>query len=94
MSEIDEQTLRLVVLVIFGATSLLLLVACLLLLLRCVKAHAQPRTMTGTGTFCGHCGQGLSSDPAKAIAVADRGYFVYKCRSCGNETLLPSQSLE
>ena len=91
MSELDEQTIRLVVLVIFGATTLLLLVACLLFLVRCLRFREGIRTITGTGTYCGHCGQRVSSDPDRAVAVADKGYFVYKCRACGNETLLPTQ---
>lgn len=92
MSEVDEQTVRLVVLVLFGATTLILLTTCLVLLLNCLRTGRSQREITGTGTYCGHCGQRVPSDPARAIAVADKGYFVYKCRACGNETLLPSQS--
>lgn len=46
----------------------------------------------GTTVHCGHCGRRLSGDPVMAIAVADSGYFVYKCASCGNRTLLPTQA--
>jgi predicted SprT family Zn-dependent metalloprotease len=89
MSEVDEQTVRLVVLVIFGSTTLLLLAACLLLLAHCLRFR-ENRVITGIGTYCGHCGQRMSSDPDKAVAVADKGYFVYRCRACNNETLLPT----
>lgn len=94
MSETDEQTVRLVVLVLFGATTLILLTACLVLLAYCLRAQRCLHEITGTGTYCGHCGQRVPNDPVKAIAVADKGYFVYKCRACGNETLLPNQAPE
>lgn len=49
------------------------------------------KTTTNTGTYCGHCGSPVPSDPIRVVALADKNYFVYRCKACKNETLLPTQ---
>jgi len=71
-----------------------LAVLCLTMLLMRRRDKQEKSTMTGTGTFCGHCGRRLGSDPVTAIGLGSKGYFVYKCPHCQNETLLPTQSVE
>lgn len=92
MSETGKEVVNLVM--FFGFTSLLLLVACLLILARCLRQRDGARDFTCTGTFCGHCGRRLGSDPVTAIGLGSKGYFVYMCPHCQNETLLPTQSVE
>jgi hypothetical protein len=79
--------------VVVGSTNLVILLGLVLLFWRQRNA-SRPKTtaFTGTGTFCGHCGKRLKSDPALAVAVAHQSYFVYKCPACNGETLLPTQS--
>lgn len=95
MTGIDEATLRLVVLCLFGSNCLLLFSTSLALLIFIYRAKApvdREKTLTGTGTFCGHCSQRLGLEPTRAIALGNKNYFVYKCGGCGNETLLPASA--
>lgn len=39
--------------------------------------------------FCGRCGEPLNETPTSAIALTDKAYFVYACKDCKTETLLP-----
>jgi len=95
MTEINAETAAIAVLVLIGINLLILMCAVLLLLAQFLKRprSAESVEFTGTGTFCGHCGRPVPSDPVRAVAMGSAGFFVYKCPSCENETLLPSQSV-
>jgi len=90
MFDLEEKTIRLLTFMLTGAVTVLVLVVslCLLRLLRPIS-----KTVTGTGTYCGHCGSGVPNDPVRVLATADQSYFVYRCPACAGETLLPTQKL-
>lgn len=84
MSELNEQTIRIALLALFGSMTLLLLCACLYMLVRCLWLREQ---RWGT-RFCAHCGNSLPPEPAHGIALADKSYLVYNCPKCKGETIL------
>jgi len=92
MFDLDEKTLRLLTFTLTVAVTVLVLVVALALL-RLLRGQPSGKTVTGTGTFCGHCGSGMPSDPLRVLATADQSYFVYRCPACASETLLPTQKL-
>lgn len=86
MTELNEQTIRIWALVLFGSMTLVLLSACLYMLVRCVVL----REKRWPGNFCGHCGMPLHKDPSHGIALADKTFLVYNCPHCRRETVLSS----
>jgi len=73
-----------------GITSLLTTLALFFLIWKQTR-QARPKTVTGTRTYCGHCGSTVPNDPIRVVALTDRSYFVYLCSRCEKETLLPTQ---
>lgn len=78
-----------VILVVLAGTLLLMVT---LLMMRNFKPEKSTR-LTKTGTYCGHCGCSVSSDPTRVVAMANLSLFVYHCKGCNNETMLPTQKL-
>jgi hypothetical protein len=95
MNELNlDGLVRLLLFAVYGALVLLLVIWVTLLAAICRHRLQKDKTsVTGTGTFCGHCGKRITGDPVRAIGTGDSGYFVYNCPACQNETLLPSQSV-
>lgn len=101
---INEQALKTILITMAGATLMILLMTAIILLMRIAarprwvlinsdlitrnSGNSERITAAGNGIFCGRCGQPLEGDPVKAIALADRNYLVYRCKTCSNETLL------
>lgn len=90
MFNIDDKTLFLAAFTLVMLSDVLVLVA-VIVLLRSIGHPQKPKTATGTSTHCGHCGNGLPPDPVRAISLGATTYMVYHCKTCKQETLLPTQ---
>jgi len=91
LSDLDEETFRLMLLTLNSATVMLLLLVsmcCWRLAYRTRFGQASGAPLAGVA--CGHCQHAIVTEPVRQIALANKGYFVYECRRCGKETLLPT----
>lgn len=90
MSELNEQAMLSMLFALLVSVVLTFLAVCLLMVLHCFQA----RRRTKSKVYCGHCGNGISRDPNRAIAMGASGYLIYRCSACRKETALPNPMSE